>query len=267
VTFTHPYDHTCPSIPECLLAFAFLPKVGHTRTVLANPTGTLQEIIAQRFCVQSAGDDCIEFPSCRLVSLSTENKLSSFVRDAKLAHPPPSRVTLVVSNLRGYLKGLRSSKSEVRSAIDDALAHILVFEGVGCRLEENELEAATAACRATRAVAEEPYRKKPTTAQRHLDDRKGKTQVLSSNAFARMLCSFPGIGDDASQSVTAVYPTVASLMRKYLDPSMGREEKVGLLADITSGARGKRLGPKASEKIFNILTSRDPTMTVSRLVK
>lgn len=205
-------------------------------------------------------------PSRRLVSLSTENQLASFVRDAKLAHPSPSRVTLVVANLREHLKGLRARKSEVRSAVDDALAHALVFEGVGCRLEESGHEAATAACRATRAVAEEPYRKKLSTAQRHLDDRKGKTQMLTGNAFARMLCSFPSIADDASRAITSVYPTVASLMRMYLDPDLGHKEKADLLADLQSGTKGRRLGPKASQKIFNIMTSRDPAITVSRLV-
>ncbi|TYZ57868.1 hypothetical protein PybrP1_011853 [[Pythium] brassicae (nom. inval.)] len=83
----------------------------------------------------------------------------------------------------------------------------------------------------------------------------GATTNAFANAWLRMLQTVPGVSEDKAQRVLDLFPTAASLLRAYSDPSLPRAAKEDLLA---SRLAGQGLGRALSRRIFNVFCVDNP---------
>lgn len=87
----------------------------------------------------------------------------------------------------------------------------------------------------------------------------GATNNTLANAWLRMLQMIPGVSEDKAQSILNHYPSFASLMSAYEDPTQTRAMKEDLLADKMHPRKIERT---LSKKIFTVFSAQDPQTIV-----
>lgn len=87
----------------------------------------------------------------------------------------------------------------------------------------------------------------------------GATMNTFANTWLRMLQMIPGVSEDKAQSILNHYPSFASLMSAYEDPTLTRAMKEDLLADKMHGRKSERT---LSKKIFTVFSAEDPQAIV-----
>lgn len=87
----------------------------------------------------------------------------------------------------------------------------------------------------------------------------GATTNPFANAWLRMLQLIPGVSEPKAQRVLDHFPTLASLLSAYNDPSVSCAAKQELLATVLADARMSRA---LSKRIFHVFCIDDPDAVV-----
>jgi len=145
--------------------------------------------------------------------------------------------------------------------VDEAVAWLLISEGIDARCVKNNEEVAELLKDITRALAESPYKEEITPL--HCVHKKKTAVVVEglledelevANNFARILQFIPGISEKKAVQIVNTYPSLKKLMHEYSSPMITEEEKELLLQDCFS----KRNEAALSKKIYHYFTSEDP---------
>lgn len=87
----------------------------------------------------------------------------------------------------------------------------------------------------------------------------GATMNTFANTWLRMLQMIPGVSEDKAQNILNHYPSFASLMSAYEDPTLTQSMKEDLLADKM---HVKKIERTLSKKIFTVFSAQDPQTIV-----
>lgn len=196
-----------------------------------------------------------------------ENRLLSVVQAAQevLTYELMS-TTLVVFGLKDLCRRRKNIVGIRETEIQ--LTQLQLLANCSHRLHETPDDIALTVAQMSKAIAEEPYKKKQNQKldqeQLYLtNDTKTNVNADDPNSFARLwhtqLITLPKVTYEVAQSITRVYPLPRLLIEAYKTSS----NPVKLLADIPivrTGplAKTRKIGPELSRKIYTLLTSRNP---------
>eukprot|EP00727_Mastigamoeba_balamuthi_P014084 m51a1_g9299 hypothetical protein (402) ;mRNA; r:58504-60050 len=177
---------------------------------------------------------------------------------------PNARLSLVVegatpSSLRSRLQRGRSAAT-LESHVQPALVRAESEFSCSVVWTRDAAESASYVASVTRAVAEEPFRRRDPTRFCSQAARPSRALAGLADVWAAMLAQVPGMSERSAKGVTKFYPTVDSLMRAYSDPALTESQRGLLLADIAVpyGGGTRPLGHALSRKVYKALFSPNP---------
>ena len=91
----------------------------------------------------------------------------------------------------------------------------------------------------------------------------GRRLKSQGETWASALMKIDGCAEPSALSIVRAFPTMATLMARYRDPSLSEQQKKNLLADLertttsTQQQTGRRVGPAVSHRVYAVFRPRD----------
>jgi len=189
-------------------------------------------------------------------------------RDEEMLLNKP-RVHLIISSVKERIAAKKIEKWNIEK-YDDFIADIIIRYHFDVTEFSSDNEAANYISEMAEAYSELRERRKADIKKKVLNvackgikGRNGRDNKLLISWMAGLAC-IPGLSENKARAVAREYPTMRSLMEKYVKEDtkeFGKKEKEGLLTGIKYSGRlddGKKMGKKISKRIYHYFTSTDP---------
>ena len=165
---------------------------------------------------------------------------------------------MVAYLLESYGTGFTSfAPQNAMKIVSGAVENLVLYDNIKVIPTLNTAHTATTVVNIWKKLSKNPdisFREKSNSVQQVIAKRKSK---IMDNMFRHQLLLIPGVSDNVAQVIVSSYPSITSLTAAYDKHVKDNDEKGAklLLADLKIGK--KKLGPRLSERIYNIYTKKE----------
>ncbi len=194
--------------------------------------------------------------------------LERYVNGLKAEDKGGPRVHLVISSVRERISAKKIERWNMES-YEDLVADLVINYHFDVAEVSSEADAAQYVAEIAEAYSELRERKKADkqkkilpVASKGIKGSKRDENKLLVSWMAGLAC-IPGISENKARAIAKDYPTMRSVMDKYLaedTKEFGKKEKESLLNGIkyTLDDKGNKIGKKLSKRVYRYFTSPDP---------
>lgn len=185
-------------------------------------------------------------------------------------HQPKARICFIVEGLHQAIVSIDQSKRKcastrqnIQSKILNMVSRLYVRFSCSTKFTIDLRDSAEFLVYLTRELSNTPYRERKTAMDfvprmKSFRVRPDGKRIISSDAWLHFLQTVSGVSESKAQKIMDYYPTIETLLRVYLDPSLEISMKENLLQDKMGINRQAAL----SKRIYEAFSSRDPDRVI-----